>query len=104
MTNPIELTPPGRDVSQAEQDRWFKGIDLGRPGSDLTVEAEWHDGKWVNARVRHPNGFDPMAPISDLAGRLLRASNAFYDFPVDGPRVSEPGTTRHARFAFHWGK
>lgn len=78
-----EFTPPGREVTQAEQDSWLRG-SVGMPAY-----------RWF---------FDPREPISDLAARLLAASNGLHSQPVDGTPASEPGTTRHARFGFHWGR
>lgn len=46
--------------------------------------------------VKHqPYRFDPKKPVSDLAARLLAASNGLHNQPTDGWPVSEPFTTRH---------
>jgi len=81
MTDPIEAARlehehPGREISQAEQDGWLKKVYV----------PLWR--------------FDPMAPISDLAARLLGVSNGLWDHPTDGPRWAVPGTTRHAGYVY----
>lgn len=87
MTDPTEAARlehehPGRSIPQAEQDGWLKTLP----------------GKFVGAL--QPIGFDPMAPISDLAARLLGVSNGLWDHPTDGPRWAVPGTTRHAGYVY----
>lgn len=77
MTDPmdaarIEMTPPGRNISQAEQDSWLKVLP----------------GRWR---------FDPTAPISPLSARLLAASNALHS-SVDyscGGSFAPVGETKH---------
>jgi hypothetical protein len=83
----IEMTPPGNSVTREEEFSWLVGQE-----PKFTSTVTW--------RYK----FDPRTPISDLAARLLAASNGLHSQPVDGTPASEPGTTRHARFGFCWGR
>lgn len=44
-----------------------------------------------------PLRFDPKAPVSPLAARLLAASNGLHNHCTDGVPASDPFTSRHAR-------
>jgi len=110
MTNSIEgaqmeLTPPGSDVSQAEQDRWLKGVI---PGSRTYFVADNAQSLMTPIydyeRKAYVSRFNPAATISPLAARLLAASNGLHSSPTDGTPASEPGTTKHAGFRFSWSK
>jgi hypothetical protein len=87
-----ELTPAGRDVSREEERAWLKPVGI------TYVDTI------ANPEVRPSFKFDPRTQMSPLALRLLLASNAFHNRAVDGTPASEAGTTRHSRFAFHWGR
>jgi len=63
-----ELTHAGRDITQADTDQWLRGIT----------------NKLHQMGQRTSAGFDPAAPISDLAARLLCVSNAMH-FGEDRP-------------------
>jgi hypothetical protein len=49
------------------------------------------------AEAARPFRFDPAAPVSPLAARLLAASNGLHNHPSDGVPPAEPFTSRHAR-------
>lgn len=93
MTDPIEAARlehehPGREISQAEQDGWFKIADLNR-----TYDIR----KIVGGCTIRTHGFDPTAPISPLSARLLAASNALHS-SVDyscGGSFAPVGETKH---------
>ncbi len=56
-----ELAPAGRDVTRDQMNRWMQAVPV----------YDWAEKKMVSR-------FDPAAPISALAGRLLNASNAIH--------------------------
>ena len=79
-----DLTPVRRKIPQAWTDRWFKewaphvrvaNLSPATMKPGLTgQEAIW----FIIDELAGAGKFEPRAPISALAGRLLNASNAIY--------------------------
>jgi hypothetical protein len=70
--------------------------------ADLAAGRQWRGSSEdmatsLAAEAAKPWRFDPTAPVSPLAARLLAASNGLWSHPVDGVPVAEVGTSRHAR-------
>lgn len=66
-----ELTHAGREVTKEETDRWLK---MGRGSKPNLANALL----WYEINTRFPVKFNPAWPISPLAARLLKASNAIH--------------------------
>jgi hypothetical protein len=70
--------------------------------ADLAAGRQWRGSSEdmatsLAAEAARPFRFDPAAPVSPLAARLLAASNALHNHPSDGVPPAEPFTSRHGR-------
>ena len=98
MTDPIEAARlehehPGTAVSQEEQDGWLKAPKV------TVLDRDVDTAQCTRAFRPKAWPFDPTTPISGVACRLLKASNAMTFADGRGHRdgrFDEPGTTRHA--------
>ena len=110
-----ELTHAGRPVSQEESDRWLKKpaplaigddiLEVRVNGKVVAPKSEYLTAASSWSTAERPGRFDPATPVSPLAARLLKVSNAasFSGLHRDGA-FDEVGASRHARFGFHWGR
>lgn len=98
----MELTPPGRDISQQEQDRWFKGAHYGialHPNDQMNAFRDVVPRRWRN--------IDPRQPMTHNQACVLKASNAICREQVPwwwGGAFSPIGLSRHSGFRFFWGR